>query len=164
MGAPLTGGQVVGPAIGDLQGKITWVEKFVALGGGLPTSGSSGLASAPSGQAPPPPPQDAAAAPPPTSGPAAPAPAPSDHEGVSVTLQPTSSSSRQHPLSRVSTLSEGGGALSGGAPHSRTVSSHRPPSSTDQPVSPVVRMALHVGVLHYSPAFDVFPLLADPDG
>jgi hypothetical protein len=28
-------------------------------------------------------------------------------------------------------------------------------------VSPAVRMALHVGVLHYSPSSDVFPLLAD---
>jgi len=25
-----------------------------------------------------------------------------------------------------------------------------------------VRMPLHVGVLHYSPSYDVFPLLADP--
>eukprot|EP00983_Pelagomonas_calceolata_P028090 881020-Pelagomonas_calceolata.AAC.11 len=27
---------------------------------------------------------------------------------------------------------------------------------------PGVRMPLHVGVLHYSPSYDVFPLLADP--
>lgn len=32
----------------------------------------------------------------------------------------------------------------------------------EQPISPAVRMALHVGVLHYSPSHDVFPLLADP--
>lgn len=32
MGAPFAGGEVKGPAIGDLQEKVSWVEKFVALG------------------------------------------------------------------------------------------------------------------------------------
>ncbi|KAF5829353.1 fumble-domain-containing protein [Dunaliella salina] len=33
MGAPFAGGEVVGPAISDLQEKVSWVEKFVAQGG-----------------------------------------------------------------------------------------------------------------------------------
>jgi type II pantothenate kinase len=32
MGAPFAGGEVVGPAISDLQEKVSWVEKFVASG------------------------------------------------------------------------------------------------------------------------------------
>ncbi len=32
MGAPFAGGEVVGPAIGDLHEKVSWVEKFVAQG------------------------------------------------------------------------------------------------------------------------------------
>lgn len=32
MGAPFAGGEVVGPAIGSLDQKVSWVEKFVAAG------------------------------------------------------------------------------------------------------------------------------------
>lgn len=46
-------------------------------------------------------------------------------------------------------------------PASQDSSVHRT-TTGDQPLSPAVRMALHVGVLHYSPSSDVFPLLADP--
>lgn len=30
MGAPVTGGEIRGPAIGSLSDKVTWVEKFIA--------------------------------------------------------------------------------------------------------------------------------------
>lgn len=30
VGAPVTGGEVRGPAIGSLSDKVTWVEKFIA--------------------------------------------------------------------------------------------------------------------------------------
>ena len=32
MGAPFAGGEVVGPAIGNIDQKVSWVEKFVAAG------------------------------------------------------------------------------------------------------------------------------------
>ena len=33
MGAPFSGGEVQGPAIGDVTEKVSWVEKFVRVGG-----------------------------------------------------------------------------------------------------------------------------------
>jgi hypothetical protein len=32
MGAPFAGGEVVGPALGDIDQKVSWVEKFLAAG------------------------------------------------------------------------------------------------------------------------------------
>ena len=60
------------------------------------------------------------------------------------------------PLRKVS-VPEKGGQYPGDRPSPlrRTV-------SEQQPHSPAVRMPLHVGVLHYSPGYDVFPLLAEP--
>jgi len=143
-GAPLTGGEVVGPAIENLQGKVSWVEKFVALGG-LPTSGTSTPYEAPiqAGGAPATVPSAFAAA---ASGPTGPV-----------------------PRARTLPVATSSGApcvpgLSGGIQRSTTLDRGVIQRSTtlDQPASPAVRMALHVGVLHYSPSYVVFPLLHDP--
>ncbi|GIL89536.1 hypothetical protein Vretifemale_17363 [Volvox reticuliferus] len=121
MGAPLTGGAVVGPAIKDVSEKVSWVEKFVAAA----SSAAAGNAG----------PSTAVAA---------------------------------SPRSRVAG-GAGGGATAwsrpsdgGGPPAAMSV--NRTFSLPDQAASSSLsfgrqRMSLHVGVLHYSPTLEPFPLL-----
>jgi type II pantothenate kinase len=219
MGAPITGGQVVGPAIGDLQGKVSWVEKFVALGdlrrtasvtaGDEPVGAGSGVGSG--AQTPQPQlqlQQQQQQQQPSAEG------GSEEREGVEgvpsggtgelvaagagagagggggggggqkprrvVSLPPTGlptsliqqQDSQQQSghvgmsgpgqLRTASVVGggwgRGGGICAGGAGSATTASF----ISSDLPASSATRMALHVGVLHYSPSFDVFPLLADP--
>jgi hypothetical protein len=138
----LTGGEVVGPAIGDLQTKVSWVEKFLASD----LLRSTAFA------------EDAAGSP----------PSCNQFGDVSSTL------ATQLAVRRVTSLPTGPDAavsssdgVGGSDGFARGVSMLvRPttsPSGERHTMSPAVRMALHVGVLHYSPTFDVFPLLSDPD-
>lgn len=118
MGAPFAGGSVVGPAINDLQEKVSWVEKFVAMGvpGLVPPAGR--------------------------------------RLGDGLDADAASSAGLSRATSDI-TPAAGEGLAAGSAPVSRS-------NTADQPLSPAVRMALHVGVLHYSPCLEQFPLLADP--
>ncbi len=159
IGAPLTGGSVVGPAIEDLQGKVSWVEKFTLHTPspvGDNETGTVGTASPTARIA-----ADFAAA-----AAAAAAAAPAGPPGGTAGASEGASSLRRVNTARESDLPP--------------VASHRFQSQVqrtytsdlqsqiqrtythDQPVSPALRMALHVGVLHYSPGYEVFPLV-DPN-
>ncbi|GIL42264.1 hypothetical protein Vafri_272 [Volvox africanus] len=125
MGALLTGGAVVGPAIRDVSEKVSWVEKFVAAASSAATGSSAGTS---------------------TPGTASAAPGVAGGAGGAATAW--------------SRPSDGGGGGAG-------VSVSRTFSLPDQPAGPSSssfsfgrqRMSLHVGVLHYSPTLEPFPLL-----
>ncbi|KAG2443313.1 hypothetical protein HYH02_009380 [Chlamydomonas schloesseri] len=195
MGAPLTGGAVVGPAIRDVSEKVSWVEKFVAAASGTVAGGegaaagaAGGAGGAGAGSAFARPPGLAAGAagavgeagaaaegatpPAGTSGPlemagsvsGAPGPA-ALATGASASVAAAAAAAAA--VSRTMSLSDqpltsphpygsggggggaggaGGGGGGGGAGGLRAA----PP-----------RMSLHVGVLHFSPTLEPFPLLAD---
>ncbi|KAF8056112.1 pantothenate kinase 2 [Scenedesmus sp. PABB004] len=114
MGAPFAGGEVHGPAIRDMTDRVSWVEKFVAVG------------------------CQAAAA--------------------------------QQAQAAAAAAREAGGAPDRGGARGARLSLSVPvgvegPGGVGQPPSPTylpTRIPLHVGVLHYSPTQEPFPLLADP--
>ncbi len=197
MGAPLTGGAVVGPAIRDVSEKVSWVEKFVAASSSAASAveqaaaeawevaPGAGVGAAAGYQQPP----GASHAPGQVEA------VPGDASGVIADGtasgglgaakgggaasagwgRPGITSRLQHPAaSSLSTSAvPGGGPGSGGAGAiARSMSLYEPPPlpspSGHGPTLAAARqrlgrqMSLHVGVLHFSPTLEPFPLLADP--
>ncbi|WIA23193.1 hypothetical protein OEZ86_010083 [Tetradesmus obliquus] len=139
MGAPFAGGEVRGPAIRDMSDRVSWVEKFVAVGCQAQQQAQQRAAASAASQ-----------------------------------------QQQWHP--RLSSTGADGSTTSsssaGGAPpHPQQLPAATKKPSLDrslsmpvegqlqQPASPTglrTRIPLHVGVLHYSPTQEPFPLLADP--
>ncbi|GLC40183.1 hypothetical protein PLESTB_000260200 [Pleodorina starrii] len=139
-GAPLTGGEVVGPAIRDVSEKVSWVEKFVAAAASSSASPT-----------------------PPTSGSEAVGPSPSAPSRAEAAGKGAGAGEAAGEGSRPPRLSDGGGGggIPTGAAGAPSPLVGRTLSLTDQPLPwGRGRMSLHVGVLHYSPTLEPFPLLA----
>ncbi|GLI70548.1 hypothetical protein VaNZ11_015467 [Volvox africanus] len=123
MGAPLTGGAVVGPAIRDVSEKVSWVEKFVAAA----SSAATGRAST--------------------------------STAVTASAAPGVAGGAGGGAIAWSRPSDGGEGASG-VPVNRTFSLPDQPGPSSSNFSfGRQRMSLHVGVLHYSPTLEPFPLL-----
>ncbi|KXZ50162.1 hypothetical protein GPECTOR_17g798 [Gonium pectorale] len=162
-GAPLTGGEVVGPAIRDVSERVSWLEKFVAAtastsGSFAPASdaasaasaGSAGSSAAPAGAAGGSPPPEAAAS-------------------GAAEQQPRHPQQPQHldlPCASGRSSGGGGGAAASGPAATAVVSLSDQPLSSPAAAAGAMsggrqRMSLHVGVLHFSTTLEPFPLLAD---
>lgn len=199
MGAPLTGGAVVGPAIRDVSEKVSWVEKFVAASSSAASAVEQAAAEAAGDFAPGVGAGAAAGEQQPPGASHAPGEVevgPGDASGViadgtaSGSLgaakgggtasggwgRPGITSRLQHPAaSSLSTSAVAGGGPAGGGPGgaiARSMSLYEPPPlpspSGHGPTLAAARqrlgrqLSLHVGVLHFSPTLEPFPLLADP--
>jgi len=155
MGAPFAGGVVVGPAIESVEDRVSWVEQFLERSSG--DGGGGGGEKAARGE-------DAAAR---AAGPAARAGrarAGSSAEEDDEAVAKAEAAAEAAEAAAAAAAASRGPALSSSRPP-LAPPSLQPPSPSPPPLSSSSSsLGLHVGVLHFSPGLEPFPLLADPAG
>ncbi|CAG9461150.1 unnamed protein product [Pedinophyceae sp. YPF-701] len=159
MGAPFLGGTVQGPLIGNLEQKVSWVERFIEVGSmqmGQPPAATDGAEA--DGAMP--------QAPPSVEGDDYPSGGDSTgHLGDAALAHPALNTPEVQMMSQLK-IDRGYPA---GFCFERQAPGASPPASLQgapRRVAPQQspKMSLNVGVLHWAPSFEPFPLLADPGG